>query len=408
MDPVSLIIFLLTYLGLAIGRIPGLGLDRTGIAVLGGAAMVAFTPLSLAEAQASVHAETIAVLFGMMMLSAQFRLSGLYTRIADRTMAGASGGRLLVLVMVVAALLSAVLTNDVVCFALAPLVCGALIEQRRNPVPYLLALAMCSNIGSALTPIGNPQNIYIAQKLGLDFGPFVLACAVPVMLTMLVCWLMLRKQASQPLPAAADTLSPAVTETARRPFVHFEAGKAVILAVAALVLFLIPSIPAAYTALGIAGLVLLSRKMRSQEMLALVDWQLLAMFVGIFVVSRGMESAGWTALASSQLNDSGIDLSSPAVAAPVVAVLSNVVSNVPAVVMIEPYVGTDASTGHLLALASTFAGNALIVGSIANIIVVEQAKKCGVQIGNWAYAQIGIPLTMVSLVIALLWAWIAW
>jgi Na+/H+ antiporter NhaD/arsenite permease-like protein len=132
------------------------------------------------------------------------------------------------------------------------------------------------------------------------------------------------------------------------------------------------------------------------------------MFVGIFVVSHGMESAGWTAWASGQLSGAGIDLTTPATAAPVVAVLSNLVSNVPAVVMVEPYVGTGADTGHVVALASTIAGNALIVGSIANIIVVEQAKRMGVVIGAGTHARVGVPVTVVSILIAVLWAWLAW
>jgi len=408
MEPLPLIIFLATYAGLAIGRVPGLGLDRTGFAVLGGAAMVAFTPLSLQDAQAAVHAETIAVLFGMMMLSAQFRLSGLYGAIATRFLKGVSGGRLLVMVLVLSAGLSAVLTNDVVCFALAPLLCGVLLEQRRNPLPYLIALALASNIGSALTPIGNPQNIYIAQKMGLAFGPFVVACAVPVVVSLGLCWWILRRRVAVGGEFVPTVDVGATPEAMPRPYLRFEAGKAMVLAVVALGLFLVPSIPAAYTALAIAGVVLLSRRMRSHDMLALVDWQLLAMFVGIFVVSKGIEVSGWTAWAATQLRDANFDLASPAVLAPVIAVLSNVVSNVPAVVMVEPYVGTDADTGHLLALASTFAGNAIIVGSIANIIVAQQAKRFGIDMSFRAHATIGVPVTLASLLVAVLWAWMVW
>ncbi len=405
MDPLPLVIFLVTYLGLAAGKLPFLGLDRTGFAVLGGLAMVALTPLTLEKAQSSIHGETIAVLFGLMMLSAQFRLSGLYGWIATRFITDAPANRLLLLIMLVSAGLSAVLTNDVVCFAMAPLICGALLRRGRNPLPYLIALACASNIGSALTPIGNPQNIYIAQRMGLPFGAFVAACAVPVILSLAVCWLMIRRSLQRFTPQTTDPTAELPPDAEPRPFDRPQAIKSILLAIAAICLFL-TSIPPAYTALGIAGIVLLSRRMRSQDMLALVDWQLLALFVGIFVVSAGLAQSGWTSQAASWLADTGIQLHHPAILTPIVALLSNLVSNVPAVVMLEPFLPVDPATGHLLALASTFAGNAVIVGSIANIIVAQQAKKFGLDFGFIDHLKLGLPIALSSLALVMFWGWL--
>src|ERR1700712_1145096 len=179
-----LILFVLTYAGLALGRVPGLALDRTGFAVLGALAFLATGSITLEQAKQAVDAPTPAVLFGVMLLSAQYRQSGLYAAIGGRLARVADPRRLLLGTIVVTALLSAVLTNDVICFALTPLLASALAASRRPPLPYLLALACAANLGSALTPIGNPQNILIAQSLHLPFLPFVAACAAPVVLSL--------------------------------------------------------------------------------------------------------------------------------------------------------------------------------------------------------------------------------
>lgn len=406
MHPLPLILFTLTYLGLALGRIPGLKLDRTGFALLGAVAFLATGSISVDEAKAAVDAPTLAVLFGMMLLSAQYRLSGLYSVIGGRLARMEDPRRLLLGTILVTALLSAVLTNDVVCFALTPLLAGALLASGRDPLPYLLALACASNIGSALTPIGNPQNILIAQSLRLSFLPFVLACAAPVVvataaLYLFAAWrLPARRGESPDASAAARVLEEAV------PLDRREAAKAIGLTAAAIVLFLSP-VPAPLTALGVAGVVLTSRRMHTRDMLALVDWHLLALFVGLFVVGRGFEVSGWTEAARDALARAGADLSHPAVVVVAVALLGLVVGNVPAVMLLLPFVGREAETGWAMALASTFAGNAVLVGSIANLIVAEQAGRLGIEIGFREHLRIGLPVTLISLGLAagamLLW-----
>lgn len=392
-----LILFALTYVGLALGRIPGLALDRTGFALLGAVAFLATGSISVAQAKEAVDAPTLAVLFGMMLLSAQYRQSGLYAAIGHRLARVADPRRLLLGTILVTAALSAVLTNDVICFALTPLLAGSLLASRRPPLPYLVALACAANLGSALTPIGNPQNILIAQTLHLPFLPFVLACAVPVVLSLGVLYLFVAPRLQRNGDASAE---PPTTEE-DIPIHRWQATKAILLTAAAIALFLSP-VPAPLTALGVAGFVLTSRRMHTRDMLAQVDWNLLALFVGLFVVGRGFEVSGWTEVARDALAGAGADLSHPAVLVVAVSALSLLVGNVPAVMLLLPFVGRQPATGYAMALSSTFAGNAVLVGSIANLIVAEQAERLGIPFGFREHLRVGLPVTLVSLAIAAL------
>lgn len=396
--PLPLILFILTYAGLALGRIPGLKLDRTGFAVLGAVAFLATGSISVEEAKEAVDAPTLAVLFGMMLLSAQYRLSGLYAAIGRRLARVEHPRRLLLGTIVVTALLSAILTNDVTCFALTPLLASSLIATGRPPLPYLLALACASNIGSALTPLGNPQNILIAQTLRLPFLPFVVACAAPVVLSLgVLYWIAARRvEAEGVIKDSRDT-----NDLENVPLQRPEAVKGVLLTFVAIALFLSP-VPAPLTALGIAGVVLTSRRMHTRDMLAMVDWHLLALFVGLFIVGRGFEISGWTQAARDALAAAGADLTHPAVLVVTVSLLGLLVGNVPAVMLLLPFVGREPATGYALALSSTFAGNAVLVGSIANLIVAEQAERLGVPFGFREHLRMGLPVTLISLGLAAL------
>jgi Na+/H+ antiporter NhaD/arsenite permease-like protein len=410
-----LILFGATYLLLAIGRLPGLALDRTGFAVLGALAVLATGGISLEEAKTAIDAPTLTLLFSMMLLSAQYQMSGLYGAIGRRLAGVHRPRRLLAGVLVMSALLAAVLTNDVVSFALTPLVCAALLATRLEPLPYLLALACGTNIGSALTPIGNPQNILISQQLGLAFLPFVLACALPVAAALAFTYWFLARAVGVRSPAGEagkrravpidgkETEIPAPTPLDRR-----EAAKAIVLTVGAIALFLTP-VPAYLTGCAIAGIVLTSRRMHSRTMLGLVDWQMLALFVALFIVTRGLELSGWTEAGQRALATAGLPLTRAGVLVPLVALLGNLVGNVPAVMLLLRFVPAEAAPpviGYALALASTFAGNALLIGSVANLIVVEQAARFGIHIGFRDHLRVGLPVTLVSLAAAI--AMLAW
>lgn len=393
-DPLPLAIFGATYLFLALGRLPGLAIDRTGFALLGALAFLASGGVTLDQAKLAVDAPTLALLFAMMLLSAQYQLSGLYGAISRRLARVERPRLLLGGTIVVCAALAAVLTNDVVCFALTPLLAAALARTRHDPMPYLLAIAVATNLGSALTPIGNPQNILIAQHLGLPFLPFVVFCAAPVLLSLAVAFALLAHRLRElPAPTVA---APAADDL---PLDRWQAGKAVGLTAGAIVLFLTP-FPAYLTAALVAGVVLTSRRMHTRTMLGLVDWQMLALFVGLFVVTRGLELSGWTAAAARALQGAGVPLGEGSALVPAVALLGTLVGNVPAVMLLLRFLPADPEVGYALALASTFAGNAVLVGSIANLIVVEQAARAGVRIGFRDHLRVGLPVTLVSLAIA--------
>ena len=386
-----LVLFALTYLGLALGRVRGLALDRTGFAVLGAVAMLGTGCLTLDQARASIDAPTIAVLFGMMLLSVQYRMAGLHGAIVRSLARARRPEGLLFGLIVVTAGLSAELTNDVICYALTPLVVAAMARTRHDPLPYLLAIAGAANIGSALTPIGNPQNILIAQRLHLAFLPFVTTTFVPVVLSLGFLHLVLRRRLRERTEIHLAPTEPDV------PLDRWQAAKAIALTVAAVVLFLTP-IPAHLTALGIAGLVMVHRRMATREMLGLVDWPLLALFAGLFTVVRGLELSGWVFAARDGLLASGLDLALPSVLVPFAVLLGLVVGNVPAIVLALPLAGTGTPhLGQALALCATFAGNAILVGSVANIIVAEQAERMGVRMGFREHARVGVPVAIVSL-----------
>jgi Na+/H+ antiporter NhaD/arsenite permease-like protein len=233
--------------------------------------------------------------------------------------------------------------------------------------------------------------------------PFLLVCGGPVALSLVALYFLVAPRlrgGAETRDVRDDRDGRDIPEAAEAiPLHRWQATKAVLLTLAAIALFLSP-VPAPLTALAIAGLVLASRRMETRAMLAEVDWSLLALFVGLFVVGRGFEVSGWTEAARHAFAAAGADLSHPAVLMAAVAVLSLAVGNVPAVMLLLPFVARQPSTGYAMALASTFAGNAVLVGSIANLIVAEQAAKLGIRFGLREQIGVGLPLTLISLALA--------
>jgi Na+/H+ antiporter NhaD/arsenite permease-like protein len=398
MDALILTVFLLVYAGMILGGLPGFALDRTGVAILGAIALIAFERVTPEEALNAVDVPTIGLLFGLMVISAQFRLGGLYSAITRRV----SGARLspqglLALVIFVAAALSAVLANDVVCLAMAPLLIEGCAHRAMNPRPFLLALACASNVGSAATLIGNPQNMLIGQSLQMSFSGYLLDGCPPAALGCLVVWcIVVRLYRDRWFDA------PHPVEVQAPPFDIWQSLKGVLVVAVLMVLFLATQWPRDVVALAAAGLILLSRKMHSYRMLALVDWQLLVLFIGLFVVNHALAVSGMLDNATTALHQSGIDVAHPAWLFAITTVLSNLVSNVPAVMLLLP-TATHPQAGAILALSSTLAGNLFIVGSIANIIVVDQAARLGVRITWREHARVGVPVTLATLALAAGW-----
>jgi Na+/H+ antiporter NhaD/arsenite permease-like protein len=404
-DPVALTIFGVVYLGMMLGRLPGLSLDRTGVALLGAIAMVATGRLELGEAWSAVDVPTIALLFGLMIVSAELRLGGFYTRVVQGlARESLAPPRLLAAIMVGVGGLAAVLTNDVVCLAAAPVLIATCTRRGLDPVPFLVGLACAANIGSAATLIGNPQNVLIGEARGVGFAHYALLAGPPVVLSLALAWAIVafrtRGRWWRPGPRPVPSVDV--------PFERWPTAKAAAVVVGLVVLFTAGWGDRGMLALAGAGLLLSSRRTASREALALVDWQLLLLFVSLFTVHAGLERTGAPDEGLSALQRAGIDLRQPTWLFASTAVASNVVSNVPAVMLLLP-AADGAVAATTMALASTLAGNLILVGSIANLIVVDQAQRLGERISWRAHARLGIPVTLATLAVTAAWlALVAW
>jgi Na+/H+ antiporter NhaD/arsenite permease-like protein len=401
MNITVLLVFALVYLGMVLGGIPGYAIDRTGVALVGAIILVASQCLTPQEAWDAVDVPTIALLLGLMVVSAQFRLGGTYSAITRRLAAAqVSPDLLLLLVIAVSAGLSAVLANDIVCLAVAPLLVEGCTRRGLKPVPFLLALACAANVGSAATLIGNPQNMLIGQKLHLSFAGYLLDGAVPAALGCLATWAIIRWQIRGQWQAPPQKI-----EVRTHAFQKWQTLKGSLVLAGLMAAFLCTSWPRDVVALAAAGLLLMSRRLHTRHKLSLVDWQLLVLFAGLFIVNHALAKSGLLTAAIDGLHASGVHVTRPAWLFALTVILSNLVSNVPAVMLLLP-TATHPQAGAILALASTLAGNLFVVGSIANIIVVDQAAHLGVRISWRAHARTGIPVTLATLAIAAVWLWL--
>lgn len=392
-------VFGVVYLGMFLGGLPRLKLDRSGVALLGAITVIAITGLTVEQAARAVDLPTIVLLFAFMVVSAQMRLGGFYTAVTQRVGEMPLSPRgLLAALIVVAAVLSAVFSNDVICLAMAPVVLRIALAHALNPVPLLIGLACAANIGSAATLIGNPQNMLIGSVMRLHFAEYAKAALLPVVVSLLLLWLWLAwGPASRTLRAAPAPSAHAVAEP-DPPFDALQTAKGLTVATALMLIFLFTDWPREPAALVGAGLLLLSRRLHSAEVMGYVDWPLLLLFTGLFVVNHAFGTTGLAAQAVAWLGAQGVQVSDPGPLLVLGVLLSNIVSNVPAVMLMLPHLQGHPA-GVTLALVSTFAGNLMLVGSIANLIVADLARKGGVTIDWRAHAAIGIPVTVLSLAV---------
>jgi Na+/H+ antiporter NhaD/arsenite permease-like protein len=405
------VLFTLTYVGLALGNVPGLRMDRAGIALIGAVLMLAFglldfTNQSLAGA---LDFATLFLLFGMMVVVGVLRLSGFFQRLTDVALSRIrSPVGLLAAVIVLSGGLSAFLINDVICVALTPLVLHLARRLRYDPVPHLIGLATAANIGSSCTITGNPQNIFIGSHSHISYFRFALRLAPPALLGLamafLAVWFVFRRRLTPPTETEPTTA--AITPRRTHRVQTWLQGKSAVIALTAVVLFfLLPSADLPIVGLAAAAAALIGR-VKPEKIYRQVDWSLLVMFTGLFLVVRAFEDhvvSQWGVHEWSWLLNRPVDLLSLASAA-----LSNLVSNVPAVLLFEPVVKAmppaNQETAWLaLAMSSTFAGNLTVLGSVANLIVVEQARREGVSVSFMQYCKVGVPLTLATLALGVVW-----
>jgi Na+/H+ antiporter NhaD/arsenite permease-like protein len=395
-------IFSATYVALAIGRVPGLAIDRAGIALVGACLMVGAGALPLEDAYKAIDLDTVTLLLGMMIVVASLRLSGFFVLVngfVARRMTGPVA--LLMSVSFVTALFSAFLVNDAICLVMAPLVMELTLALKRRPMPYLLAVAMASNVGSVATLTGNPQNIMIGSFSRIPYPVFA-AALTPVALAglaMMIGLIVLLHRGDLSRMDGARRPRPRQTLRVNRALV----GRALVATIAMVGLFFAGQ-PPAKAAILIGGLLLLTRRLRSVRIYREIDWSLLLMFAGLFIIVAGAQAQ---LLSPGIVADAGaLHLDRPWRLSVLTAALSNLVSNVPAVLVLKPFV--DALPDHdqawkLVAMASTLAGNFTVLGSIANLIVVEKAAARGIAIGFWDYFRIGAPLTILSIAAGTVW-----
>jgi Na+/H+ antiporter NhaD/arsenite permease-like protein len=393
-------IFILTYAGVALGRIPGLRLDRAGVALTGAAMMMAVGALSPQEAYRAVDLDTIVLLLGMMIVVAHLKLSGFFRLVTGWALTRAHSPRLLLAAVVITAgTLSAFLVNDAVCLVMTPLVIAVTRALRREPVPYLLALAMAANVGSTATITGNPQNMIIGALSRIPYTDFA-AVLAPVAIVGLVLVVLVTFAVARGEFIDGERLA-AVPPPARlhKP----QMIKAALVTLGVVGLFF-AGVPVAEAAILGAALLLVTRAIKARKVYREIDGALLLMFAGLFVVVAGAEKVLLSPDTIAAVR--GIHLDNVWVLTGVTAVLSNIISNVPAVLALKPFVPglLDQPRAWLvIAMSSTLAGNFTLVGSVANLIVAERARAAGIEISFWAYCRAGIPLTLLTLALGTWW-----
>jgi Na+/H+ antiporter NhaD/arsenite permease-like protein len=401
--PVILAIFVLTYVGMAIGRIPGLRLNRTGIALLGAIVMMIVSGNSTSQTASMVNWPTIFLLFGFFVISAQLRLCGFYDRIAERISDRVGvPGRFLVYLVAVTAGLSAFLNNDIVCYVLTPVVGAALVRKRIDPVPFLVALAAASNIGAAGTLIGNAQNMMIGSVAHLSFLNYIVWTFVPVIFGLCaVCVITRFGKYDGPPVLLTEDIEPSAIPCALD---RYHAVKALVVLGAVIAFFFTP-VPREITVLVAASIHFLSSKFRTDQLLALVDWPILLLFMSLFVVSGTFQTTGYGEQLIHWMEGAGFDPGQPFNETVLTAGLSVLINNAPAVVLLIKIVPiVHASTAYTMAVANSFAGNAIMTASVANLIVVQQARRLGIVITFGAFARRGVPITIVALCGLVGWA----
>ena len=395
----AIAIFATSYLALAIGKVPGLSIDRAGVALVGACLMVASGVMTLDDAYQAVDMQTVTLLLGMMIVVANLRISGFFALVNAWVVCRVHRPVLLLAAIVlVSGAFSAFLVNDAICLVMAPLVLELTLGLGRNPVPYLLAVAMASNVGSTATITGNPQNMMIGSFSQIPYTQFAAALA-PVALIGLVLTVALLA-----LLHRADLRGESLRPRLPRLRVNRVLVARSLVATALVVALFFAGQPPAKAAIVVGALLLLTRRVKSARVYAEIDWSLLLMFTGLFIIIAGVERELLKAQTVEAVGR--LHLATVTVLSLVTAVLSNLVSNVPAVLLLKPFVAAlpDHDRAWLvIAMASTLTCNFTVLGSIANLIVVEKAARRGIAISFWDYFRVGAPLTLLTLTAGTLW-----
>lgn len=402
----TLVIFLLVYIAMGFGKIPGFKVDRTGAAIVGALGMLALGSISPQASWNAISYQTIGLLFGLMVISGAFAVSGFYAWTAKKVASlKVSPPALLAVLVAVSGILSSILTNDVVVVAMTPLLVSITIARGLNPIPFVLAFCFASNTGAVGTLIGSPQNMIAAQALDVSFIDLLKVAGIPALISLPIVWGLvtflfrgkwfIENKPSSTIEKSSDT-----------PLNIVETIKAAVVMVVTVVLFIMDIWPQEVVALGAAGILLINRSISSQDVLKGVDGNLLLLIMGLFVVNAAMAATGLPQVLLEELKHLGVDLNNPMALYLTGAGLSNIIGNSPTVMLLVPYLHVGANAEALcaaLALGTGFSSNMVIFGSLAGIVAVEQSKAHGVEISFMDFAKAGFPVATVCLLLSALW-----
>jgi len=401
---IVLLVLILTYFGMAAGRIAWLQVDRTGIALLAVIALLATGQMTLDDFGSAVDMPTIALLFAMMIISAQLAESG-FIDLCARTIIGTRGGAaaLLAVTVVIGGALSAFLANDILVAAMAPLLIAGAQNRGLDPRPFAIALAASTNAGSAATMIGNPQNMLLGAMGRLDFWHFIAVCAVPALFSLLVVYGVVWWQWHRRIDDSGTLVpvdAPAIVAHPLDRVQTIKGGVAVML----LLLLFLTSLPRETGALIIAALLLANRKITSRTMIAAIDWPLLLLVSCLFAITGTLNHAGIAAQLLAFLQDHGILPNSLLMLTPFSLVTSNAIGSLPAAMLLfQVWQVPPDNVLYALSLLSTLSGNLMLSGSLTNVLIAERAERMGAPIGFRDHARAGIPIVLISLAFAILW-----
>lgn len=397
---ISLVVIILTLVGVAIGRYPVFRMNRATIVLVGSTILIILGAISLDQAYAAIDLDTIVLIFAMMILNINLRLAGFFSLITSKiTRFAHTQGHLLLLVIFTSGILSALFLNDTIVLMLTPLILEIVLALKLNPLPYLMALATAANVGSVATIVGNPQNMLIGTSSGISFNDFFIRLFPVAFAGMLLIWLVIFVIYKKDFSIKKHFDKIEIEYRIYRPLLI----KSCIAIVLMIILF-IADAPIPLAALGAASFLLFTRRLKPERVFREVDWSILVFFSGLFIVTASIETCGLMEYLMDYFGEFfkggiiSLALSS--------AVLSNIVSNVPAVMLLKPFIPLleNPDTGWLtLAMATTFAGNFTLLGSVANLIVAETAKNSGVHLSFKEYLKAGIPITILSLIAGILW-----
>lgn len=396
----SAFVIALTLIGVAIGRYPRLRMNRATIALVGATILMAIGTISLDQAFQAIDMNTIFLLFAMMVINVNLRLAGFFQVITAWVVKKAHSTRqLLALIIFSSGILSALFLNDTIVLMFTPLVIDIALTLKRNPIPYLIGLVAAANIGSAATIVGNPQNMIIGLASGIPFLHFT-SSLIPVSLAGLITiWIIL--VLLYPTEFRKVTLDSNIEIPVRT---YCPLLRKSLLATGGMLCAFLLGAPIPLAALSAAAFLLITRRLKPQRVFAEVDGALLVFFASLFIVTGAIESSGLTDIlfkAAQPIAERGI-----ASLAAVSVVLSNLVSNVPAVLLFRPFIPQfphPTQAWLTLAMATTFAGNLTLLGSVANLIVAETAKRKGIHLNFGEYLRAGVPITILSLTLGVLW-----